>query len=680
LRLRCLLIFALIFFGACVSARAEVIIWAEGCIAKVKPDAPRPAETYVWDGDRISLKAARGEWAPFQVVINSDQPRVVSFEMYDFSGPRGKVAAANISVYRELYLPVSWPSVDPATNFTVGSGRGRWPDPLVPVIGHADVVGGENTVFWFDLFVPSDTLPGKYEGEITLKWSGGDYSLPLELAVWDFELSRDRPPPLVAAVNADEVCRLYGVKADADEGRAILSRYYTTIKEHGLELFRAAAGAEAADAALPAEFPGDYPFRDYRLETFADGEAYPKEIADLRREGVGIAYKAGGFAGYVDRPASDHRLVGWALWRFGGDVATLGDVSYFPRKNATPLSDDPRNKWGNGAYALVYPGTELGLNKPLPSIRLKLLREAAEDYAYLSALKDAGLAAYADELAAGVVPTLPPAGGSGFEAAALYEAREAAAVALVKSQWRQEIAENVVRGRAVSDDGVPVARAAVGAGPLAAVTDGNGDYELRYVPRGRTLAATAPGYEGAASSGAGGRGDFVLQQLIRRYILNGGGASDGISDKGFEGAGVLADANVAAGPAFVARLKAKRAGELEFRPALRDWRTFGSLVVELYNGSSGRVNATVRATDGAGGFYEGRFLLSPAWWTQARIELELARARFYLEAKGREGGLKFDERPRVNFADVRDVKVTFEGPAGAEVRAGRIWLEARAEP
>lgn len=673
------LIYGLISFAACASARAEVIIWAEGCIAKVKPDAARPAETHVWDGKRVALKAARGEWAPFQVVIDSDQARVISFEIYDLAGPRGKVAAANISVYREVYLPVTWPSVDPATDFTVGSGRGRWPDPLVPVIGHADVPAGEKTVFWFDLFVPSETLPGKYAGDITFRWSGGDYSLPLELAVWDFELSRDGPPPFLAAVNADEVCRLYDVKADGDEGRAILAKYDAMIKEHGLEPFRAADGNVAAEAALPSAVPASYAFKDFRLETFADGEAYPGIIADARREGVGVAYEGGVLVGYVDRPASDHRLVGWALWRFGGDVATVGDVSYFPRKDAVPLANDPRNKWGNGAYALIYPGTESGLNRPLPSIRLKLLREAAEDYAYLSALGGAGLAAYADELAAGVVPALPRAGGDGVAADALYRAREAAAVALVKSEWGQEIAENVVQGRAVSDEGTAVARAVVRVGPLAAVTDGEGDYELRYVPRGRTLAATAPGYERAASSGAGGRGDFVLKQLIRRYVLNGDGASADASDKGFEGAGVVADANAAAGPAFVGRLRNKRAGELEFTPALRDWNTFGSFGVELYNGSRGRVRATVRVTDGTGAFYEEAFPLSPAGWTPTRVDLDLARARYYLEAEGREGSLKFDERPRVNFADVRDVKVTFNGPGGVEVRVGRAWLEARAD-
>ncbi len=678
MRLSCRLILASIFFAACASARAEVIIWTEGSVAKVRPDKPRPAETHLWDGDRISLKAARGEWAPFQVVINSDLARVVSFELYDVVGPRGKVPAANISVYREAYLPVNWPSVDPATNFTTGSGRGRWPDPLVPVIGHADVAGGENTVFWFDLFVPPDTLPGKYDGRITFKWSGGEYSLPLALAVWDFELSREGPPPFVAAVNAKEVCRLYGVKADADEGRAILNAYDAMIKEHGLRPFRAADGAVAAEAALPAAVPGEYPFREYHLETFAGGEAYPEELAELRKEGVGVAFRAGGFADLIDRPGGDCRSVGWALWRFRGYVATLGDVSYFPRKNATPLADDPRNKWGNGAYALIYPGTESGWNKPLPSVRLKLLREAAEDYAYLSALKNAGLAAYADELAAGVVPALPPAGGSGVAADVLYEAREAAAVALVKSGWRQEIAGNIVRGRAVSDDGVPVARAVVRVGASAAVTDADGDYELRYVPRGRTLAATAPGYEGAASSGAGGRGDFVLQQLVRRYLLNGDEEVVDFSDKGFGRFDVLADANVAGGPAFAARLKGKRAGELEFRPALRDWRTFGALVVELYNGSGGRVDATVRFTDGAGAYYEEVFQLSPAAWTPGRVDLDLARERFYLEAKGRDNALKFVERPRVNFADVRDVKVTLKSPGGAEIRVGRVWLEARA--
>jgi hypothetical protein len=668
---------ALTYLVACAFARAEVVVWAEGSVAKIRPDTAPPAETYVWDGERIYVKAARGEWAPFQIVVNSGEPRVVAFEIYDLVGPRGKVAAGNFSVYRELYLPVNWPSVDISTNFTVGLGRGRWPDPLVPVVGHADVVGGENTVFWLELFVPLDTLSGEYTGKITLRWSGGEFTLPLELGVWDFELRRDLPPPFVAALNAKEICRLYDVKADADEGRALVEKYCATLREHGLWPGEAEEDAVGANAALPTEFPGDYPFREYAVKSFAEAEAYPEALAGLRRDGGGVVLRAGGFADYVDRPAGDHRAVGWALWRFGGDVATWGDVSYFPRKNANPLADDPRNVWGNGAHALVYPGTEAVAKRPLPSLRLKLLREAAEDYSYLWALKEAGLSAYADELAAGVAPMLPPAGGEGVEAASLYEAREAAALALVKSGWGQGIAGNVVRGRATSDEGTSVARAVVRAGSVAAVTDGDGDYELRYVPRGRPLVARAPGYEKAGSSGAGGRGDFVLKSLLRRYLRNEEGTLKGFSSRGFEEARLSPDANSAGGPAFVAVLAGKRAGKLEFRPQLRDWSTFGAFVVELYNGSSGLVVASAKVTDEGGAFFENRFLLPTGRWTAARVDLDLADTRSCLEARRRRGGLEFVARPRVDFGDVRDVELSLEGPKGTEVRVGRVWLEVR---
>jgi hypothetical protein len=657
--------------------RGETAIWAEGSVAKIRPDTAAPAETYVWDGERISLKAARGEWAPFQIVVNFGEPRVVAFEIYDLVGPRGKVAAANFSIYRELYVPVEWPSIDLSTNFTVGSGRGRWPDPLLPVVGHADVAGGENTVFWLELFVPPETLSGEYTGKITLRWSGGEVTLPLELAVWDFELRRDLAPPFIAALNAKEICRLYDVKVGSDDGRAVVEKYYAMLREHDVWPGEVKEDAVGAEAALPAEFSRDYAFREYVVKSFAEAEAYPEILAELRRENVGVVLRAGGFADYIDRPATDNRSVGWALWRFGGDVATWGDASYFPRKDGNPLSDDPRNEWGNGAYALIYPGTGTGANRPLPSLRLKLAREAAEDYAYLWALKEAGLAAYADELATGVVPKLPPPGGGGVEAASLYEAREAAAIALVKSGWGQGIAENVVRGRAASDEGAAVARAVVRAGSVAAVTDRNGDYELRYVARGRPLVATAPGYERAGSSGAGGRGDFVLKSLLRRYVWNGEETPPDFSNRGFKEARFSRNANYVGGPAFVARLTGTRAGAFEFRPRLRDWSTFGGFVVELYNGSSGRIAAAVRITDEGGAFYEKLFLLPTGCWTAARIDLELAGERSYLEARRRHGGLEFIARPRVDFGRVSEVELLLEGPERAEVRVGRVWLEAR---
>lgn len=646
------------------SAAAEVSIWAEGSTVKIGPAEPRPAETYVWDGERVSIKAARGEWESFQVVINSDATRLVSFQIFDLEGARGKIAGANVSVYREVYLPVSEPSVEPRTNFTVGPGRGRWPDPLVPVVGHAEVVAGENTVFWFDVRVPPEIFAGKYEGEVRVKWSGGEYVLPLELAVWDFELEPAEPSPFRATVDAENVCRLYGLKTDDAEAAAVLAAYSRLLEEHRV------SPLNPGESGLPD---------DARLMTFAGGEACPDAVAELRGKGVRVGYDGDEWAGLIDRPASDHRLLGWALWRFGGDFMRLKSVSYFPKKDPKPLADDPRNKYGNGAGALVYPGTEPARDKPLPSIRLKMLREAAEDYAYLNALAGDGYAAYADELAAGVVPTLPRAGGTGIGAASIYEGREAAALATVKSHWGQGMAENEVGGRVVSDEGTPVAGAVVGVGPLAAVTDRDGRYELHYVPRGRSLTAEAPGYERAGASGAGGRGDFYMKQILRRVVLNDGGPAVDYAAKGYEDDGVAPDGNAVGGPAFIGRLKGNRPGSFGFRLALRDWRTFGAFAVELYNGFDACVQATVRFEDDAGAFYEEIYLLPPRGWLPARVDLGLAGERYYLKASGAGGNLRFDTEPQLDFSLVKDVEISFDGPAGAEVRVGRAWLEARKE-
>jgi hypothetical protein len=523
------------------------------------------------------------------------------------------------------------------------------------------VAAGENAVFWFDVRVPGDTFAGKYEGEVRLKWSGGERVLPLELAVWDFTIEPEGPAPFEAVVDAADIRRLYGLKGDDAGAAAVMAAYSRLLEEHSASLLESGGFSDKA-----------------RLVTLAEAEACPEVVAEIGGKGGRASFDGGALAGFVDRPASDHRLLGWALWRFGGDVVHLGNVSYFPRKDPKPLADEPRNEYGNGFGALIYPGTELGYDRPLPSIRLKLVREAAEDYAYLKALASDGYEAYADELAAGVVPALPR-GRDAITASSIYEGREAAALATVKSQWSQDIAENEVSGRAVNDEGIPVAGAIVRVGPLAAVTGRDGEYALRYVPRGRALTAEAPGYERAGSSGAGGRGDFYMKQLLRRFILNDGGPAEDYEAKGFEGGGVAADANPVGGPAFVGRLTGKGNANFGFKPALRDWLTFGAFAVELYNGSAGCARAGVRLEDDAGAFYEETFYLPPRRWTAARVELRDAAERYYLKASGSGGNLKFDAKPKLELSLVKDVGISFDGPAAAEVRVGRAGLEARKE-
>jgi len=639
-------------------AAAAVGLWAESNTVKVAPDAPRAEATDVWNGERVAIKAARGEWESFQLVVRSDETRQISFRIYDLEGLRGTLAGSHVRVFREVYVPVDWPSVDPSSGFTVGA-RGRWPDALVPVVGHVDVAGGENTVLWFDIYVPADTFAGKYKGRLEFKWSGGAATVPLELTVWDFVMPSPGRYSFLAGLDEDEVCRLYGIKAAAEEGRAVIEKYKALMAEHFV------TAADAEEAAGVATF------------SFAEGAAYPEAVAAAKRAGGEVRYRAGGLADYIDRPASDHRLIAWAAWRFRGDGLWLEDVSYFPGKGPRPLDAEPRNRWGNGARALLYPPPEAGSTAPLPSVRLKLAREAAEDYEYLAMLDDAGLGRYADELAAAVVPVAPRYGE--LEPATFYRAREAAALALVKAKWGQSVGENTIAGRVVDDEDEPVVGAVVRAGPLATVTDDDGRYEIRYIPRGRPLVATAPGYERGGAAGAGGRGDISLRRGLWRYIFNDGAVPPKFSAKGFAEAGAVADGNAAGGPALRGWLKGGREGRFAFRPPLSDWRTFVAAVFELYNGGAAAVTATVRCEDDAGAYYEEVFLLAPGKWTRARLDLAVAGERVLLKVKGSGGNLTFEEGKKINLAAVAGARVALGDEGGAEVRLGRVWLEAKAK-
>ncbi len=258
--------FFIITFSATVlipAAAGGVVIWAEGNTTKIAPDAPPPASTYVWDGERVAVKAARGEWESFQLVIRSDQPRLISFEIYDLEGLRGKVVGSTVSAYREVYVPVTTPSAEAATGFVLGAA-GRWPDPLVPVRGHVDAAGGENTVLWLDIYVPPDAFAGKYTGEIKLKWSGGALTVPVDLTVWDFPLAPRSRYVLLTTVDAGAICRRHGVKPDDEAARPLVAKYAALLAEHRVwpvnlaqdyALARPAAGPLAAGPFPPCPSP-----------------------------------------------------------------------------------------------------------------------------------------------------------------------------------------------------------------------------------------------------------------------------------------------------------------------------------------------------------------------------------------------------------------------------------------
>jgi len=94
----------------------------------------------------------------------------------------------------------------------------------------------------------------------------------------------------------------------------------------------------------------------------------------------------------IDNDAIEHRIAYWMLWKYDVRGCFIWNGTSWPRNlNA----DWPKEEWQlptepyrypyagihNGNGYLVYPG-------PIPSVRIKVLRDGAEDYGYLLKLKE----------------------------------------------------------------------------------------------------------------------------------------------------------------------------------------------------------------------------------------------------------------------------------------------------
>lgn len=104
---------------------------------------------------------------------------------------------------------------------------------------------------------------------------------------------------------------------------------------------------------------------------------YAEQLPELRRRGH-LVWLYGGTPP-VDKPASHITLDVLRTWMLGADG--------FVRWQTVMPGTDPWFRFGLGGETLVYPGDRFGRAEPLPSIRLKLQRNALQDLALLDAMQ-----------------------------------------------------------------------------------------------------------------------------------------------------------------------------------------------------------------------------------------------------------------------------------------------------
>jgi hypothetical protein len=103
----------------------------------------------------------------------------------------------------------------------------------------------------------------------------------------------------------------------------------------------------------------------------------------------------------VDFPLIHHRIPTWIIWANDIQGLLYWSTTYW-NESSDPWTDVQTYGQHNGDGALIYPGNAVGYEGPLPSIRLKAVRQAMQDYEYLKLLSDKGGKADADRIVANI--------------------------------------------------------------------------------------------------------------------------------------------------------------------------------------------------------------------------------------------------------------------------------------
>lgn len=153
----------------------------------------RPDRNVSADSHSVRIKAARGEFEPFQIVVAAGGAplRNLRASASELKGPDGAtVDAPRLYRVADIHL-------EHASNRD--GNKGDWPDPLIPdedaYFGErrnafpVQLAAGRLQPIWGEVWIPIGTPAGIYRGQVQVEADDSvAVSLPIELTVWEFDL------------------------------------------------------------------------------------------------------------------------------------------------------------------------------------------------------------------------------------------------------------------------------------------------------------------------------------------------------------------------------------------------------------------------------------------------------------------------------------------------------------
>lgn len=167
---------------------------------------------------------------------------------------------------------------------------------------------------------------------------------------------------------------------------------------------------EAGAKHLKFRIDGSYPMETMdRLTKVVDivilgvRSYVPERVKQLRDKGVEDWFYTG--MGNIDGDPLGCRALAWVSWKYGARSWAIWEMD-FNSLRAWQYPETYTERSGevqNGQALLVYRGETMGLEEPVASIRLKLMRRGTQDYEYFRLLSQKGAKAQADEIARAVI-------------------------------------------------------------------------------------------------------------------------------------------------------------------------------------------------------------------------------------------------------------------------------------
>ncbi len=199
----------------------------------------------------INMSAVKNEYETAQVIVtanNKDLKYVVSVsDLVHTTDTNAVISSDNCNIYTQYYLFV-------ANNLhRNGAPTGEYPDAIVPQENAIEhdlniVKKGNSGGAWLEFYIPKTAKAGTYTGTATVNLGNGQVNVPINLKVYDVELSDENTSKSLFTINGNMVKQY-----ELDSSIEMYDKYAELLIKHRL----------APTGMMNTEVTGEEKYEDY---------------------------------------------------------------------------------------------------------------------------------------------------------------------------------------------------------------------------------------------------------------------------------------------------------------------------------------------------------------------------------------------------------------------------------